>query len=164
MKRTFTEIAIIVGVFGAASVVGGYLKIPSPIGSIALDSLPGYFTGGYFGPMLGGVVGAIGHLASALTGGLPLGPTNHLAIAATMFFWCAGFGLIMRRIKGWLGAALAVAFATFANGVLSTYLIVALGGVPAAAAPSVVFFVTIAAFINSTLAAVGVRILSRSSN
>lgn len=74
----------ILAIFIAISVVGAFIKIPSFIGSVALDSFPSLIAGVFFGGLAGGMVAAFGHLVSALIGGLPLG-MFHLFIALEMF-------------------------------------------------------------------------------
>ncbi len=96
-----------VGLLVALSVVGAMIKIPSVIGSPALDSLPGYFAAAALGPAEGALVVALGHLATAFTAGFPLTLPTHLMVAAFMAGAAATFGSVARR-KAALGAALAV--------------------------------------------------------
>ncbi|RLE49324.1 MAG: hypothetical protein DRJ33_08365 [Candidatus Methanomethylicota archaeon] len=67
----------------ALCVLGSFITFPSPAGTIALDSSPGFFAAYYLGAGLGAAVCAIGHLATAVVHGFPLGPL-HLAIALGM--------------------------------------------------------------------------------
>lgn len=61
--------------------VGALIKIPSPIGTIGLDSAPGYFSALAFQPVTeGSIVAAIGHLLSAGVVGFPLGIPLHLSV------------------------------------------------------------------------------------
>ena len=53
----------------ALSVIGSMLKVPSPTGTVAFDSLPGYFGAIVIGPKEGAIIAAFGHLASAATAG-----------------------------------------------------------------------------------------------
>ena len=73
----------ILAIFIAISVIGAFIKIPSFIGSVALDSFPSLIAGVFLGGIAGGIVAAFGHLVSALIGGLPLG-IFHLFIAIEM--------------------------------------------------------------------------------
>ncbi|MCG8616904.1 MAG: ECF transporter S component, partial [Desulfobacterales bacterium] len=52
-------------IFIALSAVGAMIKIPSPVGTIGLDSGPGYFCGLAFGYRTGSLVIFIGHLLTA---------------------------------------------------------------------------------------------------
>jgi len=94
--RRVARVAILVALSG----VGAFIKIPSPTGTVALDSAPGYLAAVAFSPLEGGVVGALGHLISAATAGFPLGLPIHLIIAAEMFVFAWLFGLLARPL-GW---------------------------------------------------------------
>src|SRR4051794_20093391 len=67
----------------ALSVVGAMIKIPAIVGSVALDVFPALLASVLFGAGAGALVGAFGHLLSALIGGFPLGPL-HFLIAGEM--------------------------------------------------------------------------------
>jgi uncharacterized membrane protein len=69
--------------FIALSVIGGMIKIPAFSTSVALDSFPAILAAGLLGAGPGALVAALGHLVSALIGGMPLGPF-HVLIAAEM--------------------------------------------------------------------------------
>lgn len=69
--------------FAALSAIGGLLKIPLGIGTTALDSAPALIAVAFLSPGLAGVTAFIGHIASAVTVGFPLGPF-HLLIAVEM--------------------------------------------------------------------------------
>ena len=72
-----------VSIFIALSAVGAFIKIPGPLGSIALDSFPGYLSELLFGYVDGGIVIGSGHIISAAIIGFPLG-ILHLFIAIFM--------------------------------------------------------------------------------
>jgi uncharacterized membrane protein len=75
----------------ALSVVGAMIKIPAIVGSVALDVFPALLAAVLFGPRAGAVVGAMGHLLSALAGGFPLGPMHYLiAIEMAVLVWVFG--------------------------------------------------------------------------
>jgi uncharacterized membrane protein len=63
----------LIGIFVSLSLVGSFIKIPSPLGSPALDSAPGYFSSLAFGPVEGFIVAFLGHLITSMTAGFPLG-------------------------------------------------------------------------------------------
>lgn len=69
--------------FIALSTVGAAIKIPAVIGSIALDVFPALLAAVLLGSGAGAIVGGLGHLLSALIGGMPLGPF-HFMIATEM--------------------------------------------------------------------------------
>jgi uncharacterized membrane protein len=75
----------------ALSVVGAMIKIPAIVGSVALDVFPALLAAVLFGPLAGAVVGAFGHLLSALAGGFPLGPMHFLiAVEMAVLVWVFG--------------------------------------------------------------------------
>ena len=118
--RRVARVAILVALSG----VGAFIKIPSPTGTVALDSAPGYLAAVAFSPLEGGVVGALGHLISAATAGFPLGLPIHLIIAAEMFVFAWVLGLLARP----LGAAVAAAVAVLLNGLLAPAILLPIGG------------------------------------
>lgn len=67
-------------VFSALSVIGSFLHLPGPVETVAFDSAPGFFMALYFGPLDGAVVCGVGHLATSVVNGFPLG-ILHLPIA-----------------------------------------------------------------------------------
>lgn len=89
--RTISTLAV----FIALSVVGAFIKLPSPIGSMALDSFPALLAAVILGPLAGGIVAGLGHMISALLGGMPLGPF-HFLIMIEMFVFVWLFGLLCK--------------------------------------------------------------------
>lgn len=144
------RVGSILAVFIAASAVGGIIKIPSPVGSIALDSLPGYFVAGFYGPLLGGVVGSVGHLASAATSGFPLGPL-HIAIAIQMVLWCSLYGFVIRALDRTWAVWLATGIAVLLNGLAAPFLLVPVG-LPLGLAKTLWPFLLLASALNVLLA------------
>lgn len=69
--------------FIALSVVGGMIKVPAVVASVALDSFPALLAAGLLGAGPGALAAAFGHMISALTVGMPMGPF-HLLIAIEM--------------------------------------------------------------------------------
>ncbi|MFB5195765.1 ECF transporter S component [Neobacillus sp. KR4-4] len=82
----------------ALSVVGAMIKIPAIVGSVALDAFPALLASVLFGAGAGAIVGAFGHLISALIGGFPLGPL-HFLIAGEMALLVWGFGVMYKNTK-----------------------------------------------------------------
>lgn len=83
--------------FIALSVVGALLKIPSPTGTVALDSAPGFLGAAFLGWREGALIAALGHLISAYTAGLPLTVPVHLLIALEMAIAAAIYAVLARR-------------------------------------------------------------------
>lgn len=149
--RRVARIAILV----ALSAVGAFIKLPSPTGTVALDSAPGYVAAAAFGPGEGAIVGAIGHLASALTTGFPLGLPVHLLVAVAMMLWVAAFGILARRVN----MVVAVVIATLLNGVAGAALLLPIGGVGLFA--SLVLPLTVGSAINIVIAAAAAKVLDQ---
>lgn len=70
--------------FISLSAVGGMIKIPLGIASIAMDSMPALAAVLFFSAPGAGAIAALGHLMSAMLGGFPLGPF-HVLISLEMF-------------------------------------------------------------------------------
>lgn len=82
----------------ALSVVGAMIKIPAIVGSPALDAFPALLAAVLLRPWAGALVGAFGHLLSALIAGFPLGPM-HLLIAVEMAVLVWVFGHFYKNNK-----------------------------------------------------------------
>jgi uncharacterized membrane protein len=98
VKLRKTRILAEIAILSAISGIGAMIPIPSPIGSIALDSFPGYFMALWRGAFSGALVCAIGHLLSSIRAGFPLG-LLHIAIALLM----ATVGIIIAIVKNRFG-------------------------------------------------------------
>lgn len=95
-----TKQMVLLALFIAMSVVGGYIKLPNPItSSIALDSLPAYLSALLLGGIPGAIVGFLGHMASAALGGFPLSLPIHILIGAQMGLIMLAFNFCAKRIN-----------------------------------------------------------------
>ena len=141
----------------ALSAVGALIKIPSPTGTVALDSAPGYFTAAAFGPIEGGIVAGLGHLFTALTTGFPLGLPFHLFVAVQQAVWALAFWFLVTRVNIWAG----VIGATFLNGVVASLLVIPVGGWGLAA--SLLLPLTVGSAVNVIVAAAAYKIVQRSN-
>ena len=117
----------IMAVFLALSAVGALIKIPSPLGTVALDSAPGFFSALAFGSIEGCLVIAIGHLLTSAVVGFPLGIPMHLVIAIEM----AVFALIYRLVNKKIGLIPAVIITSLLNGVVAALSVFPMGGMGA---------------------------------
>jgi uncharacterized membrane protein len=109
VPRTFLVARITV--FAALSVVGSFIHLPSPIPTVALDSAPGFFAALYFGPLDGFCVFGLGHLATAIVNGFPLG-FLHLPIALGLAVGGAAVGIINRKWNVFPAVATGIAINT----------------------------------------------------
>lgn len=157
--RVTTRQLALMAIFIALSAVGSLVKIPSPVGSVALDSAPGFFAAIGFGPLVGFVVIAIGHLLTSMIVGFPLTLPVHLAIAVGMGVCALVFRWIGRREHiAWLGLAIVVA--TLLNSVALGLIVLPLGGwgLYVAALPSLL----VGSALNVVMAAVAYRTVRNS--
>ncbi|MHA6252614.1 ECF transporter S component [Oceanobacillus sp. CAU 1775] len=91
----------ILALFIGLSIIGSMIKVPAVIGSVALDAFPALVVAVLLGKNYGAIVGMMGHLMSALIGGLPLGPM-HLLIAIEMAIIIWIFGMLYQSNKKYL--------------------------------------------------------------
>lgn len=88
----------LLALFSALSAVGAAIKIPSVAGSVAFDVFPALLAAALLGSGAGAMVGAAGHLLSALIAGFPLGPM-HVLIAIEMALLVFLFGVLYKKNK-----------------------------------------------------------------
>ena len=151
---------VVIAIFAAASAALGLIKLPSPIGSVALDSLPGFFSAAYFAPWVGAIVGGVGHLLSAATAGFPLGPV-HIIVALQTFAWCFIFGWIVRKIDRPWALGIASIVVILLNAVASPIMLVLLFPDFRPMLVGLIFYLLEAAVCNIGLAALSVWALAR---
>lgn len=144
-------------IFIALTAVGALTKIPSPTGTVALDSSIGYFAAAAFGYREGALIAAIGHLLSAFTTGFPLGLPVHLYIAVQMALWVIIYRYCTVRIHLVVG----IIVGTLLNGFGSAYLMVPFGGYGLAAA--LVLPLTIGSLANIIIASMAYSIVKKSN-
>lgn len=97
----------LLAVFIGLSVVGAAIKIPAIIGSVALDAFPALLAAAFFGGGAGAIVGAFGHLVSAVLSGMPMGPL-HFVVAAEMALLAFVFAFMFNRGKKLLASTVFV--------------------------------------------------------
>lgn len=152
--RKMTSAALMV----ALSAVGAFIKIPGPLGTIALDSCPGYLYASLYGSFGGAVVAFFGHLASAVTVGFPLGIPIHLVVAAEMGLCAAVYGWIGRGVLSKSSWTFACLVAVLLNGVGAPLVLSPWLGITAAI--PLVLPLIIASSINVAAAILAFRILN----
>lgn len=151
------RIMTLTALFAALCAVGGFIKIPSGIGSLALDTVPALLAASFLPPVFVGLASMTGHLASAMYAGFPLGPF-HILIAIEMMIILYVFARLHkagRNTSKWL-------FFIVANGLLAPlpfYFLVSpaffIGAVPA---------ILVATFLNAVVAAVVMPVLSKAAD
>lgn len=118
----------VLAIFIALSAVGALIKIPSPVGTVALDAAPGFFVAIGFGGWMGAVVAAVGHLLTSAVVGFPLTLPMHLGIAAGMALCAFVYGWLGR--KGTVGLVLGFVLAAIINSFVLGLLMLPIGGWP----------------------------------
>lgn len=114
MDKTKLRLLVLTALIAAICVIGSFIKVPGFITTAALDSAPAFISVVFLPPLFAGAAGALGHIATGLTSGFPLG-VFHLIIAIEMFIVVAIFAVMHRkgyRISKWV-------FAIIANGVIA---------------------------------------------
>ena len=138
-------------IFIALSAVGAMIKIPSPVGTIGLDSGPGYFCGLAFGYRIGSLVIFAGHLVTSGLLGFPLGLPLHLFIGIQLALWV----IIYRWISLRLGLVPGGVAAVLLNGGVSAFTMIFAGGMGAVLATMP--FLAAGSLINVAIATVSYK-------
>lgn len=152
MKQT--KVLTLTAMVIALCAIGAVIKIPAFITTAALDAAPALISAVFLPPMLAGVAGALGHILTALTSGMPLGPL-HVIIAIEMLIVVSIFAILHQKnyhLLKWI-------WLLVGNGVLSAlpfYFIIS----PAFFVASVPGLL-IATVINGILAAVLIPIIQK---
>ena len=95
-KNTTTKL-VYISMLIAISFIGSLIKIQ---GTIALDSMPGFFAALYLGPVAGAIVAGVGHLLTSLSSGFPLTLPIHLIVTLEMAIVVYLFGIIYKKFNG----------------------------------------------------------------
>lgn len=127
------------------------------VGTIGLDSAPGFFSALAFGSFEGAVVIALGHLLTAAVVGFPLTIPVHLVIAVLMALWAICYRWVHKKV----GLIPAMIAAIILNGVLSSFIMLPMGGM--AAVLGVMPFLVIGSAINVILSGLAYKALKSSS-
>ncbi|MEC1179983.1 ECF transporter S component [Metasolibacillus meyeri] len=115
MAKENLRYLVLTALLAALCAVGGLVKIPvSATASAALDSAPALLAAFVLPPVLAGFTGALGHMATAMSSGMPFGAL-HFIVAFEMFFIILVFAHLHK--KGF--HKLKWAWMLIANGVLA---------------------------------------------
>ena len=151
--RLLTLSAVLV----ALSYLGSLLKLPSPTGTIALDSCPGFFAALALGPAAGGLITALGNLFTCFfTGSFFLPVPLHFLLALLMAVSAALMGCTARFLIPKVGKKASV-FAGAVIGGLANVFLSTLSVVPVmgwAGYWGFIPFLAPASFLNTFLAAI----------
>lgn len=123
MKIT-TKQMVMAGLLLALSAVLSQFPI---MGSIGLDAMPAFFGAVIISPVIGGLIGLVGHLLIAMYTGFPLTLPAHLLVGSLMFLTCYIYGVTYRKFHYLLADVVAI----FLNGpvalLLTAYFLKILG-------------------------------------
>ena len=146
----------IMAIFIALSAVGALIKIPSPVGTIGMDSAPGFFSALAFGGLTGAIVIAFGHLLTAAVIGFPMTIPIHLYIALQMALWA----VVYRWVNEKLGLIPAVIVGIILNGVVSAFAMLPMMGMGGVL--GLMPFLVIGAALNVIISAVAYKAIKGS--
>ncbi|MGL5574912.1 MAG: ECF transporter S component [Sarcina sp.] len=147
-----TKILVISGMLIALSSILANFKI---FGSVAFDSMPAFLAGIIINPVIGGVVGLLGHLFTGLTSSFPLTVPIHLIIALEMMITVYIFSKVY-KINKFLGIGVAILL----NGPISVFITGIFHSIFVGGIPVKVFFntmvlpLTIAGLVNIVIACI----------
>lgn len=96
-EKNTTRKLVYISMLIAISFIGSLIKIQ---GTIALDSMPGFFAALYLGPAAGAIVASIGHMLTSMSSGFPLTLPMHLLVTFGMGVAVYLFGIIYKRFNG----------------------------------------------------------------
>ncbi|TYP58810.1 ECF transporter S component [Thermosediminibacter litoriperuensis] len=151
-----TKDLTLTAMFIALSFVGAGIKVPSPTGTVAFDSAPGYMAALFLGPGYGALTAALGHLFTSMSAGFPLSLPLHLLIAAEMAFFAWVFGLTAKR-----SLILAVVAASLMNGILAPASFILIPGFGPGFFTAMVFPLVVASALNVAASALLYRYIQR---
>lgn len=112
MKQT--KLLTLTAMVMALCAIGAMIKIPVFSATAALDAAPAFISAAFLPAAFAGIAGGMGHVLTALTSGMPLGPL-HALIAIEMFVVVWVFASLHKKGKH----ILKWVWALIANGILS---------------------------------------------
>lgn len=115
-SKSTTVKLVYIATLVAISFIGSLIKIQ---GTIALDSMAGFFTALFLGPISGALVGSMGHLLTAITSGFPLTLPIHLIITLQMAVFVYIFGRIYERTNEVVASIVAIIL----NGIVAVIML-----------------------------------------
>lgn len=139
---------VLLSMFIALCFIGAVIKLPSPTGTVAFDSMPAFLAASLLGPVPGAVIGLLGHLMTAASAGFPLTLPIHLLIGIQMAVICWVYGLLFRKVNRYL----AVVIAILLNGVASPAMLMLLPGFGMGFFAAMVLPLTVGSLINIIVA------------
>lgn len=97
MNQKKLRLLILTALVSGLCVIGSFIKIPTGvITTAALDSAPAFLSVLFLPPLYSGFAAGIGHIATGLVSGMPLG-VFHAMIAVEMFVLVLIFNVLHRK-------------------------------------------------------------------
>lgn len=155
-KQLKSRRIVFVALMLAFTFLGANIKVPG-FPSVALDGLPAYFTGLFFGCTQGALVGAVGHILTAQLAGFPLGLPIHCIIAIMMGISVWVFAWIAKKSHIVVAIAVAILF----NGILMPLSLAILPSFPLQMAWGFVPVLVMVSSINVLLATAIYRLIKK---
>lgn len=115
-SKSTTVKLVYIATLVAISFIGSLIKIQ---GTIALDSMAGFFAALFLGPIPGALVGSIGHLLTAMTSGFPLTLPIHLVITLQMALFVYIFGRVYEKTNEIVACTVAIIL----NGIVAVLML-----------------------------------------
>ena len=147
MQKKIKKI-VLLSMFIALCFIGSVIKMPSPTGTVAFDSMPAFLAASLMGPGPGAVIGLLGHLMTAFSAGFPLTLPVHLLIGFQMAVICWIYGLLFRKVNRYL----AVLIGILLNGVGAPAMMMLMPGFGMAFFAAMVLPLSVGSFINVIVA------------
>lgn len=119
-----TRKLVLMSMFIALSFIGSYIPIPSPLGTLGLDSMAGYLAGLILGGLEGGIIAFIGHILIASNQAFYLTLPVHLIVAVMMFISVYLFSFTYKRTNVFVASIVGIVL----NGVISPLALLLLPG------------------------------------
>ncbi len=144
--------------FIALSIVGAYIKVPSPTGTVAFDSMPAYLAALLLGGIPGGIIGFLGHMITSAYGGFPLTLPIHLFVAVEMAVTVIAYGWLTKRINLFIG----IVVVSLLNGVGSPAVMALIPGYGIGFFTAMVLPLLVGSIMNVVLSVILYKALERS--
>lgn len=106
--KTNTKEVVIAGLMIALSFLLSLPIFKVMAGSIGFDAVPAFFTAATIGPMMGGFVGALAHMITAIFTGFPFTLPVHIAVMIMMFVTCYAYGYARVRTNRYIAGLIGV--------------------------------------------------------
>lgn len=106
MKASTKEL-VLAGLLIAMSVILSF-PLYKVMGSIGFDAIPAFFGAALINPVMGGLIGGIAHIVSAMLTGFPFSLPVHLGVMMMMFVTCWSYGVARHKINRYAAVAVGI--------------------------------------------------------